>query len=280
MRSSILLQLSLIALFFFGFKPQNLSATHIQGRVVEKMSDAPLAYVNIGIVGKGVGTVTNTKGEFSLKIPDGLATETMRVSMIGYKAKEFTVADFIEKVRSDYNIFLEPTSTEIEEISIVDSKMKSYLKGNKTKSQFFSLGFESDTLGNEFATKFRIRKRPTLLKDFRISINENTFDTLRFRLNIYSIKNGQPGEIINTKNVIISTTKKDAEVLIVDLLPYNIRVEKSFFASLEWIDSSESATVAFSAAYPARTVYYRSTSHAKWKKVNGLGIGMQMTILQ
>jgi hypothetical protein len=262
----------------------------IEGRIIEKLTDQPLAYVNIGVVGKGVGTVSNTKGVFSLTIPSSLDNEIVRVSMVGYTSVEFSVSDFRKKISEDYNIFLEPKTNEIQEIAIVDSKMKSYLKGNKTKNQWFSVGFESDTLGNEFATKFKIRKRRTIIKDLRLSINENTFDTLRFRLNLYKIKNGKPGEIINTENIIVTTTKKSSEVLIVDLLPYNVVVEKGFFASIEWIENSEPVTidengdktpdVSFSAAYPARTVYYRKTSHANWRSIKGLGIGMQVTILQ
>lgn len=278
----------------------------IQGRIIEKLSDIPLAYVNIGIVGKGVGTVSDTKGMFTLSIPASLQDETLRVSMIGYKSREFKVSEFIAKINNDYNIFLEPDATLIEEIAIVDSKMRSYTKGNKSKTQNFTVGFESDTLGNEFATKIKIRKRRTILKDVRISIVENTFDTLKFRLNIYSVKNGKPGELLNKKNIIIQTTKKDSEVLTVDLTPYNVTVKRNFFVSLEWIENPANAAVvaadedksdasisddsvekednkpdvSFSAAFPARTVYFRSTSHAKWRSINGLGIGIQVTYLQ
>lgn len=270
----------LLTVFSLNLSASSLDLPLIEGRIIEKLTDQPLAYVNIGVVGKGVGTVSNTKGVFSLTIPASLDNEIVRVSMVGYKSEEFTVKDFRKKIAQDYNIFLEPKTNEIEEIAIIDSKMKSYLKGNKTKNQWFSVGFESDTLGNEFATKFKIRKRKTIIKDLRLSINENTFDTLRFRLNIYDMKNGKPNKVINNQNIIITSTKKDSEVLIVDLLPYNVIVEKSFFASIEWIDSREKGDVKFSAAYPARTVYYRSTSHANWRSIKGLGIGMQVTILQ
>ncbi len=253
----------------------------VQGRIIEKLSDNPLSYVNIGVVGKGVGTVSALDGTFSFHIDERYDDDILRISMIGYVTQEFVVKEFKEKLAADYNVFLEPKTELIEEIAIVDSKMRSYLKGNKSKTQNFTIGFETDTLGNEFATKFKVRKRKTILKDLRLSIVENTFDTLRFRVNIYDMADGRPGNILNKKNIIISTTKKDSEVLIIDLLPYNVAIkQRNFFVSLEWIDSSEEADVSFSAAFPARTVYYRSTSHDKWKSINGLGIGMQITYLQ
>jgi hypothetical protein len=280
MKTSLIFSL-FFTLLFSNAHTKTLSLNTIEGRIIEKLSDKPLAYVNIGVVGKGVGTVSDYKGEFTLTIPDKYDDDIIRVSMIGYETQEFKVKDFKSKIAADYNIFLEPKTELIEEIAIIDSKMRSYLKGNKSKVQNFTIGFESDTLGNEFATKFKIRKRRTILKDIRLSIVENSFDTLRFRVNVYNIKNGKPGEVINKENIIISTTNKDSEVLIVDLLPYNVIVKKNFYVSLEWIDSSEEeADVSFSAAFPARTVHYRSTSHAKWRSIQGLGIGMQVTILQ
>ena len=299
---------SLIIMFSgLGLVASNTSqmVASVQGRVVEKVTDAPLAYVNIGVVDKGVGTVTDSKGEFTLAIPSSLNEETIRISMVGYKSLEYKVSDFVAKIKNDYNIFLEPDVTIIQEIAIVDSKMRSYTKGNRSKTQNFTVGFDSDTLGNEFATKIRIRKRRTILKDVRLSIVENTFDTLRFRLNIYSVKNGKPGELLNKQNIILETAKKDSEVLIVDLTPYNVVVQRNFFVSLEWIENAvldveeieevavdvkdENAEdveddgkpdVSFSAQFPARTVYYRSTSHAKWRSINGLGIGIEVTYLQ
>ena len=280
-------------------------AALIQGRVIEKVTDAPLAYVNIGVVDKGIGTVTNSKGEFTLVIPSSLNEQTIRVSMVGYKTLEYKVSDFVAKISNDYNIFLEPDVTVIQEIAIVDSKMRSYTKGNRSKTQNFTVGFESDTLGNEFATKIKIRKRRTILKDVRLSIVENTFDTLRFRLNIYAVKNGKPGALLNKENIILETVKKDSEILIVDLLPYNVIVSRNFFVSLEWIENAildveeiekeamglddenaedveddDKPDVSFSAQFPARTVYYRSTSHARWRSINGLGIGIEVTYLQ
>jgi len=257
-------------------------STVVNGRVIEKVTDLPLAYVNIGVVGKGVGTVSNAKGEFSLAIPASLSDDVIRVSMVGYKSAEYKVSDFIEKITEDYNVFLEPVVTMIEEIAIVDSKMRSYTKGNKSKLQNFTIGFESDTLGNEFATKIKIRKRRSVLKDVKISIVENTYDTLRFRLNIYNIKNGKPGELLNKKNIIIETTTKGSEILEIDLIPYNIVTKKNFCVSLEWIENAEQVIidedgdrtpdVSFSGAFPARTVYFRSTSQAKWRSIKGLGM--------
>ena len=256
------------------------SDSAIKGRIIEKLTDTPLEYVNIGVVGKGVGTVSNVKGEFFLNIPSSYDNDILKVSMVGYKSQEFVVSNFKSKIANDYNIFLEPKTEVIEEIAIVDSNLKSYTKGNNTTSKNFTVGFESDLLGNEIATKFKIRKRHTLLKELSISIGKNTYDTLSFRVNIYSVKNGKPGEILNKKNIIVTTTKKDSEVLLIDLLPYHITLQENFFVSLEWIKDLEGGDLSFSAAFPGRTLYYKKTSHDNFQGVKGLGMGMQITYLQ
>lgn len=45
-------------------------------KVLDMTISKPLAYVNIGIVGKNVGTVTNTDGVFQLKITSEYHVDT------------------------------------------------------------------------------------------------------------------------------------------------------------------------------------------------------------
>ena len=62
-----------------------LNAQYIlQGQVVDAFTKDPLPFVNIGVLKKELGTVSNEDGFFFLEVPDVYATETLRLSMIGF----------------------------------------------------------------------------------------------------------------------------------------------------------------------------------------------------
>ena len=56
----------------------------ISGTVVDLSSKQALAYVNIGIVGKGVGKVSDSNGNFSIMLDEKYNDDTIKISMIGY----------------------------------------------------------------------------------------------------------------------------------------------------------------------------------------------------
>ena len=59
----------------------------ISGTVVDLSSKQALAYVNIGIIGKGIGTVSDINGKFSINLDDSLNSQTLKFSYIGYTSK-------------------------------------------------------------------------------------------------------------------------------------------------------------------------------------------------
>ena len=257
------------------------SQTIVEGKIIQGMNGEPLSYVSIGIVGKNLGTLSNREGTFKLKLPNSLLNDTMRVSIVGFETQNFTVSEFIDKVKADYNIAMKESKIMIEEIFIVDSKMKRKVFGNQTQVQWFSAGFGTDTLGNEMALKIKSKSKSTVLKTFNLSIVINEYDLVRFRINFYDIKRGKPGKLINKQNIIIETTIKNG-LLSFDLTPYNIVMDESFFLSIEWLeDYGEQKELKFSAKYPAKSMYYRSASHGSWRKITSMfGIGMNVVGLQ
>ncbi|MDA9773591.1 carboxypeptidase-like regulatory domain-containing protein [Saprospiraceae bacterium] len=291
MRFSILL-LSLL-LSSLNLSAQNL----IKGKIIDAASGDGLAYVNIGVVGKNIGTVSGLDGTFELKIPASLNEQKLRVSMIGYQTKEFTVSDFREKIRGNFILNLASANLKIPEITINESKLKLKRLGNKAEENFISAGFGTDTLGNEIAVKIKSRRKTTYIRELNVGIAKNPYDTLRMRLNFYSIKKGKPHELINQKNIIISTDMESG-ILTVDLRKYNIVMNQSFFLSLEWIEDlkirdsfmeqyesqepedRDTLGVNYYAFYPARAAFYRSTSHGTWGSIKGLGIAMNVKVLQ
>lgn len=56
----------------------------VSGIVKDKVTRKPLEYVTISVADKNVGTVSNTDGNFSLKIPETAGAQFVEVSHVGY----------------------------------------------------------------------------------------------------------------------------------------------------------------------------------------------------
>jgi len=104
------------------------------GTIIDSETSEVLPYVNVGVVGKNVGTVTDINGAFSLKIDPKYDADTLMMSMIGYEDLVFVVANFKEKITDDSTFKLTSKATDLQEIVVSGSQLKSKIIGNKTKA--------------------------------------------------------------------------------------------------------------------------------------------------
>lgn len=90
--------------------------TGYQGKIVEQRNNKPLAYAHLLVAGTNIATVTNSEGEFFLKIPNTISNAKIKVSYIGFRNRTFTPE---ELVKGNYRIGLEPISVELPELSVI-----------------------------------------------------------------------------------------------------------------------------------------------------------------
>lgn len=266
--------------FFYSFLLIAVSAQgqlSIQGSILDSESNEPISYVNIGVIGKKVGTVSRSDGSFTLDIPEQHYSDPIRISIIGYESIEMESNQLEKLLRKDPVIKLAPTATEIEEVVISSSKLKSKEVGNLRYRKTMHASFQSDTLGKEMGILIKIKKRPTIIKEFSFPIL-NELGKVKFRLNIYEMENGKPGRNVLKDNIIIETEVEEGLVT-TDLSQYNITVEDDFLITLEWIEEYEEDKLHFGATIFSKPVWVRSTSQSNWFKVPLIGIGIKATIL-
>jgi len=75
----------------------NKNSTIITGSVIEEISHMPLPYINIGINGKPIGTVSDSTGNYSLTIFIENLKDSLQVSSVGYAVKRILIADLIRQ---------------------------------------------------------------------------------------------------------------------------------------------------------------------------------------
>jgi len=266
-----------ILLFTVALQSAGISQTVIEGYVKDKAAKEVLPYVNIGIIGKNIGTVSRADGWFRLAIEDKFKEDSLRFSIIGYKSLTLKVSDFLQKYKNPADIFLETEAYKLPEVVITDKPLKKAILGNKTESVMMQAGFTSNELGNEVGIAIKIKRTPAYIEKFNIFISDNTYDTLKFRINIYSLKDGLPGENIMKQPVVVYTTLKRGR-LSIDLSKYNIVAYGNVFASLEWIEDLGKNGLYFSASFGGSPVMARHTSQGNWEKVGPVSMGINLEV--
>ena len=257
-----------------------LNAQYIlQGRIIDALTKEPLPFVNIGVLKKELGTVSNEDGFFFLEVPDVFAKETLRFSMIGFDERDFQVADLEAILLSNNTLVLAEQTTFLEEVVLTaEKKWDTRVSGNATTSKLLITGFTSNQLGNEIALFVKVKKTPAYIEGIQFSVVENIYPEVRFRDNVYSSEYRFPDKNILKENIFV-TLKQSEGIISVDLKEYDILVDDDVFISLEWIDEDlGSEGLWFSAGVFGKSIYARSTSQAEWKKQRGLSLGMSVNL--
>ncbi len=250
----------------------------VSGIIKDAKTKESIPYVNIGIMNKKKGTVSNENGGFTLEIPSELIKDTIKISSIGYESKIFISKDFITKLKENQVVELSEKATALNEVTVTNKKLKEKVLGNKTKSKMMRGGFRNAELGNELGIKIKVKKNPTHIKKFHANITSNTGEKMKFRLNLYDIKNGLPNKRITNENIIFNIDAQEGAFTL-NLSDYDIVVEDDFFLTVELIKNEENkeSEVFFSAGLLGNATISRLTSQAEWEKLGSIGIGFNVT---
>ena len=87
----------------------------VSGTVKDKQTKKKLEYVNISVPGTNVGTITNSDGEFTIKVQDSLQAKVVEVSHIGYYNYRISLTgnDMV-----DENVMLTQNANVLEEVVV------------------------------------------------------------------------------------------------------------------------------------------------------------------
>jgi len=94
----------------------------VEGVVRDAGGRGVMPYVNVGIVGQGGGTVTDSLGAYRLALP-GRDSVTLRFSFTGYQPEERRVS-LTGGRRLKMNVQLKAVSTQLESVEIVDDRTR------------------------------------------------------------------------------------------------------------------------------------------------------------
>ena len=252
------------------------SQKRIRGIILDSLTKQAVEYCNVGIIGKGIGTVSNEKGEFELPVPDSVLNSDLKLSMIGYRSLVMPA----KAAANSGTYYLSQASVKLDEIVVHPRKMRYKILGNETQTTRVNGGFKDNRLGAEIAVLLNIKHPNTQLRKLNFNITSNSLEQQPvFRVNVYSKgEDGLPSVNLLSQNIIVTPDNKTGLVEI-DLKPYSIYCDKDVFIAIEWIkDLGDVRGLYFSCKLLGNGMCYRQTSQAGWSKVNAIGLGLYVEV--
>jgi hypothetical protein len=105
---------------------ENESVVVLRGKLVDQLTNKPVLFANVYVDGTNIGTVSNSEGEFILKVPTNLQTKKINISHLGYKTVQIMVSDF----RNEENTFtVTPETLTLKELIVRTNDPISLIRG-------------------------------------------------------------------------------------------------------------------------------------------------------
>lgn len=258
----------------------SLPAQSIQSTILDYNTREPIPFVNIGILGKNLGTVSDDAGKFSLEAPKTgwNSSDTLRFSSIGYQSVDVVLLHEKELPQS---IYLKPVTLTLPTVLINPKKFKRpKVLGHRNNAENMVFYFQSNRLGTELCNLIEVKKGSYYLKKAHFNIAQNKFGPLFFRVHVYENEAGKPGKNLLPRELIVSSELKSG-TLSVDLAPYNLVLEDDFFLGLEWVKTLNKGNISKDLQFciglgQAGGVFTKSTSQAQWHKIDKRVMGFQV----
>lgn len=258
----------------------------VKGKIIQQENNQPLSYVSIGVLNKPLGTLTDTLGDFNFQISQENLADTLQISLVGYFSKKIVVKDFIES--KENTIKLDVKITELAEVVITNTKTNTESIGRQGSGKFIQVSIHNkksavETIGSEMGMRYKTKQRNATLKDFNFNISGNNFNFIKYRINIYSVKDNMPDTLIYNKQIFMTIDNFKTGWTKVNLEPYNIKVNQDFIVTVQWVegrmDKKENPITMIPIAITlfSKNCYARIASQDKWKKV-GINLSNFVTL--
>jgi len=201
---SIFYVLTLICYFGLGVHAmiaQTSNFTEYTGEVLDADSKKALVFATLTVDNTNVTTITNSEGQFSLKVPNEYKENSLTIAFLGYKTKQINIAELqLEKNK----IFMEefvmalseaqidaPNNAEALVKEILDKKGSNYLNENAVMTAFYRETIKkrrtnvslSEAVVNVYKASYTSNKSDALeLYKARKSTDYNKLDTVALKL--------------------------------------------------------------------------------------------------
>ncbi|NNG11215.1 MAG: carboxypeptidase-like regulatory domain-containing protein [Arenibacter sp.] len=195
---------------------QQESFKQYQGKIVDSETNKPLVFATLSIENTNISTVSNTEGEFSLKVPNDMADGNVMISFLGYETKSIP----LNELQEDKNkIALETSYTELSELNIAAPKDAKALV-QETLLRKGDNYFDDPTLMTAFYREtIKKRRKNVSLSEAVVNIYKSPYNTdRRDALQLYKARKSTDYSKLDT--LAIKLQGGPFNTLFVDMIKY------------------------------------------------------------
>lgn len=288
MKSEIIYKV-LFSVFLGSIASNGFAQKTMKAKLISENGN-PVHYAAVGIIGTEIGTVSNLQGDFEINTEsyELKETDTLRISMLGFKPINLNAITAFNRFNEEQFgvIKMEVLPIELNEIQVKSNFVKTVALNKFNKSGLnmlvsFALSESiNGNLGSEIGKKFNITHSNSKLSKFGFSIAQNNFDTVIFRINVYSEKHNLPNQNLLNVPIIVQLENRKTGRVEVDFLPYKITVSADIIVSVEWIGKSAKGNVlTMPISMPTPYIhYYKYGSQNHWKKFRSMTTPMTLEL--
>ncbi len=249
--------------------------------IIDSKTNEPVAFVNIGIIDSGIGTVSDENGHFSLHLKPNSYEPNSKIifSALGYETRFIPVSNLNSVTGSNAEISLIPKSLELNEVVVSNKKgrfINDHIGYRNYGQKNYGYWKDNIALGGELATRIIAKSGLRRLNTFEFQVRQNPSDSLLLRVNIYEDDGpvGKPKTNLNASGKNILVTLKRDKLVRVDLRPYDIYTKDDFIVSLELLKvygQNELDLILF-ASYTNYGSFRKYASQDKWEELSDLNM--------
>ena len=155
---------------------EDVDFIELEAKVIASDTKNPLIFTDIVIKNSNISTVTNTDGEFLLKIPNEFLDGSITISHLGYEKIELKIAS----IKSHEKIALTPALTQLNEVSITTTAKSAREIVEETLKKKSSLYNNSNTLMTAFYREtIKKRRRNASLSEAVVKIHKQPYNNVK-----------------------------------------------------------------------------------------------------
>lgn len=177
MKKKRFISLMVVCLIFISgihhVNAQTLGAfKEVKGKITDETSKDALIFADIVIKDSNISTITNSDGEFVLKVPDSLVNKSIIISNLGYQKKELLISDL-----DNYsNITLTPAITELNAVEIKTFKDAEALVRETLKKKSTLYNSNTALMTAFYRETIKKRGRNASLSEAVVQIHKQPYD--------------------------------------------------------------------------------------------------------
>jgi len=172
----VLLLISIIyGKFILNAQTTSTDFKEIEGKVVDDKTNDPLIFTDLVINNSNISTVTNSDGEFLLKIPEAFLNAKLTISRLGYEKKEIPISS----LENNTKIRLLPALTELSVVEIETYKDAKELLKATLKNKSSAYNNENTLMTAFYRETIKKRRKNASLSEAVVQIHKRPYNSFR-----------------------------------------------------------------------------------------------------